>query len=355
MKRLLLILAIILPIAAHAESRIKDIVYFEGVRDNMLIGYGLVVGLNGTGDNLKNSAFTEKGLIDFLEKLGVNTRGANLKTKNIAAVTVTASLPPFSRTGSKISVTVNTIGDAKNLKGGTLLATPMLGADGEVYALAQGPISIGNKPADTPDKPATLNPTSGFVENGAIIEREVDFQLNELSSINLALKNPDISTARAIQTAINAAMRKNIADAKDPGTVQLNVPHDYATDLVGFLADIENIAVYPDTIAKIVIDEASGTIVIGDNVQISNVAIAQGNLIVKVSEEKEFIYNIGMLGKSKPKPSKPGEEIALLKGTTKLSDLVQGLNLLGVKPKDLVSILKSIKHAGALQAEIETR
>ncbi len=356
MKNLLLAISFIfLPILVQAESRIKDIVYFEGVRENMLIGYGLVVGLNGTGDNLKNSVFTEKGLTDFLEKLGVNTRGANLKTKNVAAVTVTATLPAFSRAGSKIAVDVSTIGDAKSLKGGMLLATPLLGADGEVYALAQGQISIGAKPADDPTKPLVINPTAGYVANGAIIEREIDFALEDMSKINLALKNPDISTARSIETAVNAALRNKIATARDPGTVTIQVPEKYSSNVVGFLADIENVTVYPDTVAKIVIDESTGTIVIGENVKVSNVAIAQGNLIVKVSEDKDFLYNIGMLGKDKPKSSKPGEEIAIMKETTKLSDLVQGLNMLGVKPKDLVAILKSIRQAGALQAEIETR
>lgn len=355
MRFIILLSLFMLPILAQAESRIKDIVYFEGVRDNMLIGYGLVVGLNGTGDNLKNSVFTEKGLTDFLEKLGINTRGANLKTKNVAAVTITATLPPFARTGSKISVDVSTIGDAKSLKGGTLLATPLLGADGEVYAVAQGQISIGTKPAEDSGKPATNNPTAGYVGNGAIIEKEVDFELDEMSKINLALKNPDISTARSIETAINSAMREKIAAAKDPGTVAITVPKKYESNVVGFLADLESISVFPDMVAKIVIDEATGTIVMGENVKVSNVAIAQGNLVVKVSEDKEFLFDIGMLGKNKPQSSKPGEEIALLKQTTKLSDLVQGLNMLGVKPKDLVAILKSIKQAGALQAEIETR
>jgi len=355
MKFLLLLLTIILPLNALSESRIKDIVYFEGVRENMLMGYGLVVGLNGTGDNLKNSAFTEKGLTDFLERLGINTRGANLKTKNVAAVTITASLPPFARTGSRLTVNVHTIGDAKSLKGGTLLATPMLGADGEVYALAQGPLSIGIKPPDSPGKVETSNPTAGFIENGGIIEREIDFALQDLTKLNLALKNPDISTARSIETAINAAMRANVAIAKDPGTIEVVVSDSYTNNVVGFLADIENITVIPDTVAKIIIDEATGTIVIGDNVNVSNVAIAQGNLIVKVNKDKQFLFDIGMLGKERPTDSKPGEEIGVLPETTKLSDLVEGLNSLGVRPKDLVSILKSIKQAGALQAEIETR
>jgi flagellar P-ring protein precursor FlgI len=339
---------------ANAEIRIKDIVYFEGIRDNMLIGYGLVVGLNGTGDNLKNSSFTEKGLTDFLEKLGINTRGSSLKTKNIAAVTITATLPPFARTGTRISIDVNTIGDAKSLKGGTLLATPLLGADGEVYALAQGPISIGTKPDDDPSKPAINIPTSGYIANGGIVEKEIGFDLNQLDTINLALKNPDISTARAIENVINSTMRSKLAIAKDPGTVKLEIPEKYIDNVVSLLADIENLSIQPDNVAKIIIDEATGTIVIGDNVTISKVAIAQGNLTIKVSEEKEFLFNIGAVGAT-PKPTEPGSEIAVFNEATKLSDVVEGLNSLGVKPKDLVAILKTIKLSGALQAEIEVR
>lgn len=339
---------------AYAESRLKDIVNFEGVRDNMLIGYGLVVGLNGSGDNLKNSVFTEKGLSDFLEKLGINTRGANLKTKNVAAVTITATLPPFARTGSRISVDISTIGDAKSLKGGILLATPLLGADGEVYAVAQGQISIGTKPADEAGKAATTNPTSGYIASGAIIEREIDFDLASLKTIRLALKNPDISTARAIETALNSAMRKQVAQALDPGTVKVTVPEKYSQNVVGFLADVENVTVHPDQTAKIVIDEASGTVVIGQNVKINKVAIAQGNLVVKVSDEQEFLYQVGA-SSEKPAASAPGEAIGILNESTKLSDLIEGLNSLGVKPRDLVAIIKTIKQAGALQADIETR
>ncbi len=335
-----------------AESRIKDIVYFQGIRENVLVGYGLVVGLNGTGDNLKNAAFTEKGLTDFLEKLGINTRGGNLKTKNVAAVTVTATLPPFSRTGSKISVDISTIGDSKSLKGGLLLATPLVGADGEVYAVAQGAISIGSKPADEANKPDTTSPTAGFIASGAIIEREINFDFASLKTINLALKDPDISTARTIEMSINNAMRNKIAFAKDPGTVELTIPDKYRTNVLTLLADVENVTIFPDSIAKIIIDEATGTIVIGRNVSISKVAVAQGNLVIRVGEEDQFLYRIGAGDGTKPQKSARGMEIAVLDESAKLSDLVDGLNALGVRPKDLVAILKTIKHAGALHAEI---
>jgi flagellar P-ring protein precursor FlgI len=350
-----IIFALIFGFAAEAaaDSRIKDIVNFEGIRDNQLIGHGLVVGLNGTGDNLKNSVFTQKGLTDFLEKLGINTRGANLKTKNIAAVMVTANLPPFARSGSKISVTVSTLGDAKNLKGGTLLATTLVGADGAVYAVAQGPISIGTPPTLS-DEGATPLPTTGYVNNGAIVEREIDFKLNDLQEINLALKNADITTARSIATSINSNLFNDMAEATDPGTVRLKVPSEYQGRVLSLLADIENITIEPDNIAKIVIDEATGTIVIGSNVKISTVAIAQGNLVVKVKTEDMLEYQLGYL-KEKPRDSAPGKEMVVFEENARLSDLVQGLNSLGVTPKDLISILKTIKQAGALQAEIEVR
>lgn len=349
-----MVLSITLPHHGFADSRIKDIVNFKGIRENQLIGYGLVVGLNGSGDNLKNSVFTQKGLVDFLERLGVNTRGANLKTKNIAAVMVTAMLPAFSRTGNKISsINVSTMGDAKSLKGGTLLATPLLGADGEVYAVAQGTISIGIPPTLS-DATAVAQPTSGYIQNGAIVEREIDFSLNNLDEVSLALKNADITTARAIATAINSNIFSDLAEATDPGTVKLIVPPEYKGKVFALLADIENISIEPESVARVVIDEATGTIVIGENVRISPVAISQGNLVVKVTEAEKLEYALGYR-KDMPKDSLPGQEIAMLEQNANLSDLVQGLNALGVTPKDLISILKTIKHAGALHAELEVK
>lgn len=345
---------------ALAESRIKDIVNFEGIRDNILVGYGLVVGLSGTGDNLKNSAFTEKGLVDFLERLGVNSRGSNLKTKNIAAVMVTTTLSAFARTGSKISVNISTLGDAKSLKGGTLIATPLLGADGEVYAVAQGPVSIGSFSDPDPIKARPVL-TSGYISNGAIIEKEINFSLKGLSEIRLALKNPDITTARAITTSINNALQDNsIANTEDPGTVKLNIPDEYDNNAIDFLADIENLTIQPDQIAKIVIDEATGTIVISENVKINTVAVAQGNLRVKITDQDGFIQSLRNAAKSKKdlddeRRADPGTNLAVLDNSTNLNDLVNGLNALAVKTTDLVAILRTIQHAGALQAEIEVR
>ena len=342
-----------LPLYSQASSRIKDIVYVEGIRDNMLVGYGLVVGLNGTGDNLKNSAFTKKGLVNFLEKLGVNTRGSDLKTKNIAAVMVTVTLPAFSRPGSRISIDISTMGDAKSIKGGTLLATPLLGPDGEVYAVAQGNLSIG-MPTEIEKNKQKIIPTSGYIQNGAIVEREVDFKLNSLNKIKFALKNYDITTARAIATSINASMRQEVATPDDPGTVTLKVPAEYQNNVVGLLADIENLTVTPDSIAKIIVDEATGTIVIGENVKVSTVAISQGNLIVEVSDEEKFAQQFDE-DDNQGKTQEPGKKFAVLEKTANLKDLVHGLNSLGVHTKDLIAILKTIKYAGVLQAEIEVR
>lgn len=346
---------------AHAEARLKDIVDFEGVRDNMLVGYGLVVGLNGTGDKLQNNAFTEQSLIAFLERQGVNTRGASLKSKNVAAVTVTAVLPPFSRNGSRIDVTVSTMGDATSLVGGTLLATPLYGADSEVYAVAQGAVSIGEfKPASDAANTASKGvPTSGFIASGGIVEKEVEFALNSLPELKLSLRNPDISTAKYVAEAINSEIGPGVAAVTDPGTVILYVPAVYRNNSIQLLAEIEKLPVETDQVAKIVIDEASGTIVMGENVRIDTVAVAQGNLVVRIEEPPPVAAAEG----EPPVPpaptviadAGPGKRMAVLKGGATLKDLVAGLNALGVGPRDLITILQTIKAAGALQAEIQAR
>lgn len=351
---------------AHAESRIKDIVTFEGVRENMLMGYGLVVGLNGTGDKLKNSAFTEQSLIAFLERQGVNTRGTELKTQNVAAVTVTATLPAFARTGGKVDIAVSAMGDAKNLAGGTLLATPLYGADGEVYAVAQGAVAIGGFKAQGEATTVTKGvPTSGFIASGGIVERETEFVLNKMQEMKLSLRNPDISTAQKISEVINEHIGPSIANVSDPGTVVLAVPDMYRNNVTQLLADIEKLPVETDQVAKIVIDEASGTIVMGENVNIDTVAVAQGNLVVKVEEKPQVSQPAPFAPESAqtvvtPQTEvtvneKPGSKMAVLKRGASLKDLVAGLNALGVSPRDLITILQTIKAAGALQAEIRTR
>lgn len=359
-------LVLLAPVDAGA-ARIKDVVSFEGVRDNMVLGYGLVVGLNGTGDKLQNNAFTEQSLIAFLERQGVNTRGLQLKSKNVAAVTVTARLPGFARAGSTMDINISAMGDAKSLMGGTLLATPLLGADSNVYAVAQGPITIGGFEASGQSGTTITKgvPTNGFIANGAIVEREIDFKLNDMGSVRLALRNPDMTTARNIAEAINQQVGPGISRVEDPGTIAVTVPTAYSGDVVSLLADIETLPVVTDQPARIVIDEATGTVVMGENVRISTVAVAQGNLVVKVEESAQV---------SQPNPFAPeGSEtvvvprtdltvdensdnkIAVLEEGATLRDLVGGLNSLGVSPRDLITILQTIKSAGALQADIETR
>jgi flagellar P-ring protein precursor FlgI len=354
--RILYSLLIIVLLSPHTciAARLKDVVNFEGIRHNKLVGHGIVVGLNASGDNLKNSKFTREGILDMLYNLGVNVRGGTeLKTKNVAAVMVTAELPPFARSGNQIAVKVFTIGDAKSLKGGTLIATPLLGADGEVYAVAQGDISIGDPSSPSNPKLQPI-PTAGFITNGATVEKEVDFELNNLDEIKIALKNPDISTARGIATAINSSLQGDNARATDPGTVVLKVPEKFEDNVLGLLADIENLSVQPDQNAKVIVDASSGTVVINKNVRISPVAIAHGNITLKVSDEEQLAYSLGIT-KEKPEESEPGEKIAIMKEQANLNDLVEGLNALGVIPQDLVAILTAIKSAGALQAEIEMK
>jgi len=348
--------------AAKAEGRLKDIAAFEGVRDNILMGYGLVVGLNGTGDKLKNNEFTSQSLIAFLERQGVNTRGTELKSKNVAAVTVTATLPAFARTGGKINVSVSAMGDARSLQGGILLATVLYGADGEVYAVAQGPISIAGYEAGGAGTTVTKGvPTNGFIADGGIIEREINFTLNNMSSLNIGLRNPDISTAKHVAETINRHLGVDAAEMTDPGTVHLRVPIDFKGNTSKLLAEIEQLPVQTDQIAKVVIDEASGTVVMGENVRIDTVAVAQGNLVVKVEETAQV---------SQPGPlAPPGAETAVTPVTNvsveeskskmtimphgaTLRELVAGLNALGVGPRDLITILQTIKSAGALEAEI---
>lgn len=346
----------------YAESRLKDIADFEGVRDNILMGYGLVVGLNGTGDKLKNNEFTSQSLIAFLERQGVNTRGTELKSKNIAAVTVTATLQSFARSGSRINVSASAMGDATSLQGGTLLATVLYGADGEVYAVAQGPISIAGFEASAGGTSITKGvPTNGFIANGAIIEREIKFSLNDMPTVNIALRNPDVTTAKYLAEAINKHLGVDAAEIKDPGTVFMRVPIDYKNNTTKLLAEIEQLPVRTDQVAKVVIDEASGTIVMGENVRIDTVAVAQGNLVVRI-EETPQVSQPGALAPEGAETvattvtSITTEEskgkTAVLKRGASLRELVGGLNALGVGPRDLITILQTIKTAGALQAEI---
>ncbi len=364
--RFLLAAALCICAAAPAyakTSRIKDVVDIEGVRENQLVGYGLVVGLNGTGDSLGNSPFTKQSLLAMLERMGVNVRGENLNTGNVAAVMVTASLPPFTNQGSKIDVSISSLGDATSLQGGTLLVTPLLAADGEAYAVAQGEVSIAGFSAGGEGASVTQNiPTAGRIPGGANIEREIAFRLEDLQSVRLALKNPDFTTARRIAQAINGFTSANLAKAENSGSVMLARPANYDGTIVDLITDIEQLPIQPDQPAKVVISERSGVIVMGADVRISNVAIAQSNLTIKVTETPQV---------SQANPFAEGGEtvvvprtdldvnqgdnvkLAQLETGVTLQDLVTGLNRLGMQPRDIITILQAVKAAGALQAEIE--
>ena len=348
---------------ACAQVRIKDIADVEGVRSNQLIGYGLVVGLNGTGDKLDSAIFTRESLVGMLERLGVNTRDqvSKLATKNLAAVMVTAELPAFARGGSRIDVTVSALGDASNLTGGTLLVTPLLAADGDVYAVAQGAIATGAIAAKGGASSVTRGvPTAGRISNGATVEKEVAFRLDRgANSLRLGLRNPDLTTARRIAAEINRVVGP-ISKAVDPRTVLLDIA---TKDPIEILAKIENLRVQPDNAAIVIIDEASGTIVMGDNVRISTVAIAQGNLTIRVTETPQ-VSQPGVLsgGTTVVVPrtqiqidDQHDRKLGVLDNGVTLRDLVASLNALGVGPRDLISILQSIKAAGALQAELQVR
>lgn len=346
--------------AADAAPRIKDLVEFEGVRSNDLVGYGLVVGLNGTGDGIRNSPFTEEALANLLERLGVNIQGEQFRPKNVAAVIVTGTLPPFGRAGSRIDVTVSAIGDADNLLGGTLIMTPLNAADGEIYAVAQGPVLAGGFSAEGDAAAEQIGvPTSGTIPGGARIEREVPFVLDHLDRVRLALREPDFTTAARIESAINGALDRPVATMTDSGTVTLNL-QAAGTTPARLIAGIENLEVSPSQKARVVVDQRSGTIVLGADVKISRVAVSQGNLTIRVDENPIA---------SQPNPFAEGETIvlprtdleidqgdgnrmAVVEENVTLADLVDGLNALGVGPRDMIDILKAIKAAGALHAEM---
>ncbi|GAC1341366.1 MAG: flagellar basal body P-ring protein FlgI [Acetobacteraceae bacterium] len=347
---------------AMADVRIKDIADVEGVRDNQLVGYGLVVGLNGTGDKLDSAVFTRQSLIGMLERLGVNTRDqeAKLQTKNVAAVMVTANLPAFARSGSRIDVAVSALGDAKDLTGGTLLVTPLLAADGEVYGVAQGALATGSISARGAGASISRGvPTAARIANGATVEREIAFQLGSRTSLRLGLRNPDLTTARRMADVINRTLGGG-ARVTDPRTVAITMS---GRDPVDTLTRIQELRVEPDSPAVVVIEEASGIIVMGSNVRISTVAIAQGNLTIRVTETPQV---------SQPGPFSNGQttvtpqtnlqvdtqsdkKLGILNGGVTLRDLVASLNALGVGPRDMISILQSIKAAGALQADLQVR
>ncbi len=343
-----------------ASSRIKDIVDVEGVRTNQLIGYGIVVGLNGSGDTVRNSPMLKQSMESMMERMGVNIRDGDLNSKNAAAVMVTADLPAFAAPGARLDVTVSAMGDAKSLLGGTLLVTPLLGADGNAYAVAQGTVQTGAISASGASGSSVTKgvPTAGRISDGGSVERETGFDLNSMKVVRLTLRNPDFSTASAIAATINAQY-PGTAVAENPTIVAIQAPA--GSDNMDFITRVETLDVDVDTPAKVVIDEVNGVIVMGENVRISKVAIAQGNLTIRVDEHPDVSQPLPFSqGQTTNVPSsnvsvdeEKGKQLLTLGGGSSLSDLVAGLNALGVTPRDMISILQAIKAAGALQADIE--
>ncbi len=361
-KRLITWLAVVmigLP-AMGSPVRLKDLVEFDGVRGNDLVGYGLVVGLNGTGDGLRNSPFTEEMLATILERLGVNVTGEQFRPKNVAAVLVTSELPAFSRAGSRIDVTVSAIGDANSLLGGTLIMTPLTAADGEIYAVAQGSVIAGGIAAEG-DGARVIHgvPTAGIVPSGARVEREVDFELSSITNMRLALRAPDFSTADLIEQVINRNFGRGVALMLDSGTVELNIERTGLRSPAHVISQIENLTVSPQNRAVVVVDQRSGTIVMGKDVRISRVAVAQGNLTLTIEEAPIVVQpNPFSEGETVVVPrtnaaiqEDQGRGLAEIREGTTLTDVIAGLNALGVTPLDMIDILKSIKAAGALHAD----
>ncbi|KGJ19554.1 flagellar basal body P-ring protein FlgI [Paracoccus sanguinis] len=358
--RLVLTLVLLPAMAWAAPVRIKDLATVDGVRGNDLVGYGLVVGLNGTGDSLRNAPYTEEMLGGLLERLGVNVTGESFRPKNVAAVLVTATLPPFARAGSQTDVSVAAIGDAKSLLGGTLIMTPLNAADGEVYAVAQGSIIAGGVSAEGEGASVVQGvPTSGTIPSGARVEREVDFDFSQMSSFRLALRTADFTTAARIEKAINDDLGDGVATLMDAATISIDSTPMGRVNPARLVGRIENIAVEPESRARVVVDHRSGTIVMGEDVRISRVAVSQGNLTLRVRETPVV---------SQPNPFAPGQTVVVprtdaqitqepgigfaeVSGESSLSDVVAGLNALGVRPRELIDILKAVHAAAALHAE----
>ena len=360
MIRLLALLLLLPSLSLASPVRLKDLVEFDGVRGNDLVGYGLVVGLNGTGDGLRNSPFTEEMLSTLLERLGVNVTGEQFSPKNVAAVFVTSTLPPFARSGGQIDVTVSAIGDAKSLLGGTLVMTPLNGADGQVYAVAQGTIIAGGVSVEGDASRVVQGvPTAGVIPSGGRVEREVAFELGGLTTLRLALRSADFSTALLIEQAVNAEFGRQVATMVDSGTVSLDIGAARMRSPAHVLGRVENILIEPQTRARVVVDQRSGTIVMGEDVRISRVAVAQGGLTLRVDETPVAVQpnpfsagaTIALPRTSATIQNAPGTGLAEVSGATSLSEVVAGLNALGVAPHDMIDILKSINAAGALHAE----
>jgi flagellar P-ring protein precursor FlgI len=342
-------------------ARIKDMAAIKGVRSNQLVGYGLVVGLNGTGDK-QQTRFTIQSLVNMLEDMGIRVDKSLVKVKNVAAVMVTANMPPFSRIGNRLDVLVSSIGDAQSLVGGTLLMTPLKGVDGNVYALAQGPISIGGVGASGGGGGVTVNHLlAGRVAGGASVEREIPMNLDGKSFLTMMLFTPDFTTARRVSEAINTEMGQQAAKMLDSGTIEIQVPENRRFNVASFLADIERLNVVPDAVAKVVVNERTGTVVVGEHVRISKVAISHGNLTISVRESAQVSQPQSFSGQGETVVTPETQvviqqeqrSLMVVDGGATIGDLVSALNAIGVTPRDLISIFQSIKAAGALQAELE--
>ena len=344
---------------AHAV-RLKDIAEINGVRKNQLVGYGLVVGLDGTGDG-KKAEFTLQSMASMLEKMGVTVSKKDIQVKNVAAVMVTASLPPFAKRGNRLDVLVSSIGDADNLQGGTLMMTPLKGLDGKIYAIAQGPVNTGGFGAGGAASTVSKNfPTVGRVLSGAIIEREVPNNFKDRSTLIFSLHNPDFITASRVIDAINAQMGDSVARAADPGTIEITVPEQYIGNTVPLLASLSTLEVSPDAKARVVINERTGTVVMGENVRISTIAIAHGNLSIVVRENANVSQPMPFSqGQTVVSPStqinvqEDGNQLIVVPKGVSIGEVVNALNALGVTPRDLIAIFQAIKAAGALQADLE--
>jgi flagellar P-ring protein precursor FlgI len=348
--------------AQSSAVRIKDIANIKGVRANQLVGYGLVVGLNGTGDD-DDLLYTLQSMSAMLEKMGVNIRPEDIEFENVAAVMVTAELPPFARTGSQIDVLVSSIGDAENLQGGTLLLTPLKAVDGQIYAVAQGPVSTGGFEAGGAAGGGVQKnfPTVGRVPGGATIEKEIAFDFNQKDVLTFVLHQPDFTTAFRMSNAINAALNDQIASTRDAGTIEVRVPQKYKGNTVELATLIESLGVTPDVVSKVVINERTGTVIMGENVRISTVAIAHGNLSIQVKETENVSQPLPFSPRGQTVVTPDSEVVVeegknpifLVESGVSIGDVVRALNVLGVSPRDLIAIFQALKAAGALQAELE--
>lgn len=347
--------------ASSGAARIKDIASFRGTASNPLIGYGLVVGLNGTGDSDK-TLFTVNTMANMLDNIGIHVDPTQMKIKNVAAAMITAKLPPFARVGAKVDVQVSSIGDAKSLEGGTLLMTPLKGPDKKTYALAQGPLSTGGFAISGQSGSSVQknHPTVGYIANGASVEQDIPISYANLQNLELMLKNPDFTTVNKTVDVINNSLGGHYASATDADAIKLQVPPGYSDRIVELIGKVESLPIEPDVAAKVVINERTGTIVMGENVRISPVAIAHGSLTVQITEQPTVSQPLpfsqgqtAVVPQTKIQVQEGKGSLSVVGGGVTIGQVIQGLNAIGATPRDLINILQAIKAAGALQAEIE--